>query len=85
MICRTALPLGWSPPHPAVYARERDDAWGQAWLTHDWARMNQRLVAEARNMVFVDETGVSCRAKTGTTGAPRGQTPILRRVSQRRA
>jgi transposase len=35
-------------------------------------------------IVFVDATGFSCRAKTGTTWAPRGQTPILRRVSQRR-
>ena len=35
-------------------------------------------------IVFVDETGCSCRAKTGTTWAPRGQPPILRRVSQRR-
>jgi transposase len=35
-------------------------------------------------IIFVDETGFSFRAKTGTTWAPRGQTPILRRVSQRR-
>jgi hypothetical protein len=35
-------------------------------------------------IVFVDETGFSFRAKTGTTWAPRGQTPILRRVSKRR-
>jgi len=35
-------------------------------------------------MVFVDETGFSFRAKTGTTWAPRGHTPILRRVSKRR-
>ena len=35
--------------------------------------------------MFVDETGFSFRAKTGTTWAPRGRTPVLRRVSQRRA
>jgi hypothetical protein len=35
-------------------------------------------------IVFVDETGFSFRAKTGTTWAPTGQTPILRRVSKRR-
>ncbi len=33
----------------------------------------------------MDETGFSCRAKTATTWAPIGQTPILRRVSKRRA
>jgi transposase len=42
--------LGWSPQHPAVYARERDDALVQAWLTHDWARIQKRLVAEARQL-----------------------------------
>jgi transposase len=35
--------------------------------------------------MFVDETGFSFRAKTGTTWAPKGQTPVLRRVSKRRA
>jgi transposase len=34
--------------------------------------------------VLVDETGFSCRAKVATTWAPIGQTPILRRLSQRR-
>jgi DDE superfamily endonuclease len=34
--------------------------------------------------VCVDETGVSFRAKVATTWAPIGQTPILRRLSQRR-
>jgi transposase len=35
-------------------------------------------------IVFVDETGFSFRAKTDTTWAPRGQTPVLRRMSKRR-
>lgn len=42
--------LGWSPQHPAIYARERDDALVQAWLAHDWARIKKRLVAEARKL-----------------------------------
>jgi transposase len=40
--------LGWSPQPPTVYAREREDAWVQAWLTHDWPRINKRLAAAAR-------------------------------------
>jgi DDE superfamily endonuclease len=35
-------------------------------------------------IMFVNETGFSCRAKTGSTWAPTGQTPVLRRVSKRR-
>ena len=34
--------------------------------------------------MFVDETGFSFRAKTATTWAPIGHTPILRRMSKRR-
>lgn len=41
--------LGWSPQHPAVYARARDDALVQAWLTPDWARIKKTLAAEARH------------------------------------
>jgi hypothetical protein len=41
-------PLGGRPPHPAVSARAREDALVQAWLTPEWARMHNRLVAEAR-------------------------------------
>ena len=36
-------------------------------------------------IAFVDEVGFSFLSKTGTTWAPKGQTPVLRRVSQRRA
>ena len=34
--------------------------------------------------MLIDETGVSFRAKTGTTWAPRGRPPVLRRVRKRR-
>src|SRR5438477_7112713 len=37
-----------------------------------------------RAIAFVDETGHTFRARVGTTWAPRGQPPLLRRVSQRR-
>jgi transposase len=42
--------LGWSPQHPAVYARERDEALVQAWLRQDWPRIKKRLAAEARKL-----------------------------------
>lgn len=35
-------------------------------------------------VAFVDEVGHSFQARTGTTWAPEGETPILRRVSQKR-
>jgi hypothetical protein len=35
-------------------------------------------------IIFIDETGFSFQVGTGTTWAPEGQTPELRRVSKRR-
>jgi transposase len=34
--------------------------------------------------VFIDETGFSFRSRPGTTWAPKGRTPVLRRISKRR-
>jgi transposase len=48
------------------------------------AAHEQKARRRGAAIVFVDETGFSCRAKTGTTWAPKGQTPILQRVSKRR-
>jgi transposase len=47
-LARRLKALGWSPQHPAVYARERDDALVRAWLTHDWPRIKKRLAASRR-------------------------------------
>src|SRR5918997_1437042 len=47
-LARRLKALGWSAQQPAVYARERDDALVQAWLTHDWPRMKKRLAANRR-------------------------------------
>ena len=35
-------------------------------------------------IIFIDETGFSFQVGTGTTWAPKGRTPELRRVSKRR-
>ena len=66
--------LGWRPQHPAVYARQRDDAVVQAWLTPDWARIHKRLGAEARNWSASAEPGSRVapgRARPGLRGGQR--------------
>jgi transposase len=47
-LARRLKALGWSPQQPAVYARERNDALVQAWLTHDWPQIKKRLSARGR-------------------------------------
>jgi hypothetical protein len=48
------------------------------------ACFEKRARREGRCLAFVDETGHTFRAKVGTTWAPKGQPPVLRRVSRRR-
>jgi transposase len=47
-LARRLKALSWSPQQPAVYARERDEALVQAWLTQDWPRIKKRLAGEKR-------------------------------------
>ena len=47
-LARRLKGLGWSPQHPAPYARERNDELIQAWLSHDWPRIKKRLAAVGR-------------------------------------
>ncbi len=44
-LARRLKALRWSPQEPAVYARERDEALVQAWLTRDWRRSKKRPAA----------------------------------------
>ena len=66
-LARRLKALGWSPQHPAVYARERDDGLVQAWLTCDWPRIKKRLAAEAQQS--------SSSMKSGSRFAPRRPLP----------
>jgi hypothetical protein len=47
-------------------------------------RASKKARRREAEIVFVDETGFSFRAKTARTWAPRGRTPVLQRVSKRR-
>src|SRR3712207_3352104 len=50
----------------------------------DGWRSKKKAHREGRTLLFLDETGHSFRQRPGTTWAPRGATPVLRRVSKRR-
>ena len=76
--------LGWTAQVPAVRARERDEELIRAWLDRDWPRIKNKARRQGAVIVFVDETGFSFQVGTDTTWAPKGRTPVLRRVSKRR-
>jgi transposase len=74
-LARRLTALGWSPQHPAVYARERDDALVQAWLTRDWPRIKQRLAAEARQAPSSMRPGVRVAPRPARPGRQEGRHP----------
>lgn len=76
--------LGWTVQVPAVRAAERDEELIRAWLDRDWPRIQKKAHRKGAVIVFVDETGFSFQVEPGTTWAPKGRTPVLRRVSKRR-
>jgi transposase len=43
--------LGWSVQKPEAYARERDEALIQAWLSRDWPRIKKSAAAQRRHRV----------------------------------
>jgi transposase len=48
------------------------------------ASHQKKAKQDGAEVAFLDEVGHSFQAQTGTTWAPEGETPILRRMSQRR-
>ncbi len=80
-ISRLLHSLGWSVQKPETRAIERDEELIRAWPRRDWPRIKkaQRLGAE---IVFEDEFGLSHGEPVGSTWAPKGQTPQLKRVTR---
>ena len=75
-LARRLNALGWSPQHPAVYARERDDALVRAWLMHDWPRINKRLAAEARQLSLSMRPAFPFAPRQAPPGPQRGKRPF---------
>jgi transposase len=62
--------LSWRPQHLAVYARERDEALVQAWLTRNWVRIKKRLAAEARSSCLSMRPGSHFAGRPPLRGHP---------------
>jgi transposase len=76
----------WSftPQRPIKRALERQDAAIQAWLAEHYPKIAARAKAEAAQIHWGDETGISNQPVYGRSFAPKGRTPVLRRPATRR-
>ena len=76
---------GWqfTPQRPCRRASERREPAVQTWLDRDYPAIVARAKAEAAEIHWGDETGLSNQAFYGRSFAPQGQTPVISRPATR--
>jgi len=75
--------LGLSPQRPLRRAYEQDPKKVERWLKKDFPRIRALAKKQGAVIYFQDEAGVRSDFHSGTTWAPRGQTPVVPATGQR--
>ena len=76
-VCRLLHQLGLSPPRPLWRACQRDPQVVDRWLKEEYPAIRAAARKAKGEVWFGDEAGVRSDAHSGTTWAPKGQTPIV--------
>lgn len=74
---------GFTPQRPVKRATERKEPAIEAWLANDYPAIVRRAKREKAEIQWADETGLSNQANYGRSFAPRGKTPVVRRLAAR--
>ena len=74
---------GFTPQRPAKQAYEQRSAQVKEWLDETYPLIEKRAKAEAAEIYWGDETGVTSRCQHGRSFAPRGETPVVRLTAKR--
>ena len=75
--------LGLSPQKPLRRACEQDPEVVERWLAEEYPKIQALAKKERATLYFSDEAGVRSDFHSGTTWAPKGQTPIVEATGQR--
>lgn len=76
-VCRLLHQLGLSPQRPLWRAYQRDPEAVEHWLKQEYPAICAAARKAGGEVWFSDEAGVRSDAHSGTTWAPKGQTPIV--------
>ncbi|MDD4059448.1 MAG: IS630 family transposase [Kiritimatiellae bacterium] len=76
-VCRLLHQLGLSPQRPLWRAYQRDPQVVERWLKEEYPAIRAAARKAKGEVWFGDEAGVRSDAHSGTTWAPKGQTPII--------
>lgn len=75
--------LGLTPQRPLRRAYQQNPARVTYWLQHEYPAIRQEAKAAGATIYFGDEAGVRSDYHSGTTWAPKGQTPVIRTTGAR--
>ena len=74
---------GFTPQKPMRRAFEKDNASVKRWLEQEYPALKRRAKQEGALIFWGDEMGVRSDHQTGTSYAPKGQTPVIAGTGRR--
>jgi len=75
--------LGLTPQRPLRRAYQQNPARVTHWLHHEYPAIRQEAKTVGATIYFGDEAGIRSDYHSGTTWAPKGQTPVIRTTGAR--
>jgi transposase len=82
-VSRLLKKLGLSPQRPLFRAYQQDPEKVEAYLKDEYPKIRKRAKAKGARIFFADEASIRSDYHSGTTWAPKGQTPIVRTTGAR--
>jgi transposase len=80
---RLLAQLGLTCQRPLFRAYQQDRSLVERWLKEEYPKIRAQARREEAEIFFEDESGVRSDFHSGTTWAPKGQTPVVRVTGQR--
>ena len=80
---RLLAQLGLSCQKPLAKAMEQNPALVEQWLEKEYPKIKAKAKRAGAEIFFQDESGVRSDFHSGTTWAPKGETPVVRHSGQR--
>ena len=75
--------LGLSPQRPLFRAYQQDPAMVETYLKEEYPKIKRRAKAKKARIFFADESSIRSDYHSGTTWAPKGETPIVKTTGAR--
>ena len=82
-VSRLMKKLGLSPQRPLFHAYQQDPAKVEAYLKEEYPKIKKRAKARGARIFFGDEASIRSDYHSGTTWAPKGETPVIRTTGAR--